>query len=179
MVQGLSTPLNRVRSRATALAGSALFLLVAPGTVAGLLPWLISRWRFEQDFGSSSLVVAAGLALTLLGLAGLLESFIRFALQGSGTPAPIAPTKRLIVHGLYRHVRNPMYVALITIIAGQALLFGQADLLAYGALIWAAFHLFVLAYEEPVLLRQYGTEYDRYARAVPRWLPRLRPWKGD
>ncbi|HXG80230.1 MAG TPA: isoprenylcysteine carboxylmethyltransferase family protein [Sphingomicrobium sp.] len=167
-----------MRSRATALAGSLLFLLVAPGTIAGYLPWLISHWRFEQDFGLSPLLDAAGLMLIMLGLAGLLESFVRFAIKGLGTPAPIAPTKHLIVSGLYRHVRNPMYVSVVAIIIGQSLLFGQAGLLAYGALVWAGFHLFVLFYEEPVLRRRYGAEYDRFTRAVPRWLPRLRPWDG-
>ena len=167
-----------MRSRAAALLGSAMFLVIAPGTVAGYLPWLIGRWRLEQDFGASPAVTAAGAVLVLLSLAVLLESFVRFAWKGLGTPAPVAPTQRLIVSGLYRHVRNPMYVAVLSIIAGQALLFGQAELLAYAALVWLAFHLFVLAYEEPTLRRQFPTDYERYRRAVPRWLPRLSPWRG-
>lgn len=166
-----------MRSRSAALAGSAFFLLIAPGTVAGLLPWLISRWSFEQDFGSSPLVAGAGIILILLGLAGLLESFILFAIKGFGTPAPIAPTQQLIVAGLYRYVRNPMYVSVMMIIMGQALLFSQAELAIYGALIWTGFHLFVISYEEPVLRRQFGADYDRFTHAVPRWLPRLRPWQ--
>ena len=113
------------------------------------------------------------------GLVGLLESFIRFAWRGLGTPAPIAPTERLILSGLYRHVRNPMYVSVVAIVAGQALLFGQAKLLVYAALLWLGFHLFVVGYEEPTLRQQYGPEYDRFVRAVPRWLPRLRPWEGN
>jgi protein-S-isoprenylcysteine O-methyltransferase Ste14 len=108
----------------------------------------------------------------------LVECFFRFAWRGLGTSAPIAPTRRLIVTGLYRHVRNPMYVAVFVLIAGQALLFGSMPLLVYAAAVWAAFHLFVLFYEEPTLRRQFPDDYERFLDAVPRWLPRLRPWRG-
>lgn len=115
--------------------------------------------------------------MVLAGGYGLIESFIRFAWKGLGTPAPVAPTRRLIVSGLYRHVRNPMYISVIAIIVGQGLLLGQASLLAYGALLWAGFHLFVVTYEEPALRRQFGEDYVRFTCAVPRWLPRPLPWK--
>jgi protein-S-isoprenylcysteine O-methyltransferase Ste14 len=118
-----------MRSRAAALAGSALFLVIAPGTVAGLIPWLISGWRFGEDFGGSALLRVVGVLLILAGLAGLVESFARFAWQGRGTPAPVAPTTKLIVSGFYRFVRNPMYVSVIGVIVGEALLFGQMELL--------------------------------------------------
>lgn len=167
-----------MRSRAASLAASALFLLLAPGTVAGYLPWLITRWRFAGDFGDSELLRAAGAALGLAGAAILLDCFLRFAWRGLGTPAPIAPTRQLIVTGLYRNVRNPMYVAVCALVAGQALLLGSMPLLAYAAATWAAFHLFVLLYEEPRLRRQFPGDYDRFVKAVPRWLPRLRPWGG-
>jgi protein-S-isoprenylcysteine O-methyltransferase Ste14 len=167
-----------MRSRVAALAGSFLFLIVAPGTVAGYLPWLIGRWRFDQDFGASSIGRALGAMLLLLGLAGLLECFVRFAIKGLGTPAPLAPTRQLIVTGLYRYVRNPMYVSVVAAIVGQALLFGQVRLLGYAAIVWLAFFGFVLAYEEPTLERQFPDDYERYRRAVPRWLPRLTPWTG-
>jgi protein-S-isoprenylcysteine O-methyltransferase Ste14 len=164
-----------MRSRAASLAASALFLLVAPGTVAGYLPWLITRWRFSD--GSPAPLQAAGLLLIAAGAAILIECFVRFAWSGMGTPAPVAPTRRLIVTGLYRHVRNPMYVAVFALIAGQALLLGSLPLLGYGAVVWTAFHLFVLHYEEPTLRRRFPEEYERFAGAVPRWLPRLRPWR--
>ena len=167
-----------MRSRTASLAASALFLIIAPGTVAGYLPWLIARWRFGGDFGSSTLVRAAGVLLILAGALVLVECFVRFAWRGLGTPAPIAPTRRLIVTGLYRHVRNPMYVAVFALIAGQALLLGSAPLLAYGAAVWVGFHLFVLLYEEPTLRRQFPADYQAFLAAVPRWLPRLRPWRG-
>lgn len=168
-----------MRSRAASLAGSGLFLLVAPGTGAGYVPWLINGWRFAGDFGDSPLVRAAGIAMMLFGGAALSECFVRFAWTGFGTPAPIAPPQRLIVTGLYRHVRNPMYVAVVALVLGQALLFGDTRLLLYGAAGWLIFHLFVLAYEEPALRRQFPDDYARYTTAVPRWLPRLRPWRHD
>jgi protein-S-isoprenylcysteine O-methyltransferase Ste14 len=152
------------------VVGSLVFLVVAPGTVAGLIPWWITRWRFEAPLLGWAGRIAGGL-LVAAGVLGLLDSFARFALVGRGTPAPIAPTERLVVSGLYRHVRNPMYLAVVSIIFGQALLFGSTTLLWYGALVWLAFHLFVLFYEEPTLRRRYGGEYDRYRAAVRRWQP--------
>ena len=161
--------------KAHALLLSALFLVIAPGTLAGWIPWWISKWRLEPPlFGLYSLRILGGL-LIVAGIPVLLDSFARFALQGLGTPAPIFPTRRLVVTGLYRCVRNPMYVAVLSVIAGQGLLFGNARLLAYATLVWAGFHVFVLAYEEPTLRRTYGHEYDAYCNSVPRWIPRLRP----
>ena len=166
-----------MRSRAAALAGSAAWFLIAPGTVAGIIPWLISGWRFCQDFGASVVLQAVGALLIAAGLAGLIESFARFAWQGRGTPAPVAPTTRLIVSGFYRIVRNPMYVSVIGVIVGEALLFGQVELLVYAAVAWLFFHLFVVAYEEPTMRRQFPADYETYSRSVRRWLPRLRPYR--
>jgi protein-S-isoprenylcysteine O-methyltransferase Ste14 len=166
-----------MRSRAVSLIGSGLFLVAAPGTVAGLIPWLISRWRFAGEPGATQLLPIAGIIALLAGAAILLDSFVRFAWTGLGTPAPIAPTDRLIVSGLYRHVRNPMYVAVLLLIFGQALLFGSAALCVYGAAMWLVFHLFVTGYEEPTLRQQFPDDYDGFVRGVPRWLPRLTPWR--
>ena len=121
---------------------------------------------------------AIGVLLILIGLPGLVDSFARFALQGLGTPAPIAPTKNLVVTGLYRYVRNPIYVAVVAIIVGQALLFGVWGLVLLGAVFWLSFHLFVVAYEEPTLQATFGAEYEVYRANVPRWVPRLTPWRG-
>jgi protein-S-isoprenylcysteine O-methyltransferase Ste14 len=109
------------------------------------------------------------------GILVLLDSFARFALQGLGTPAPVAPPRRLVATGLYRTVRNPMYVAVVSAIVGQALFFGSLQLLAYGALVAVIVHLFVVAYEEPKLRATFGEEYEVFCADVPRWLPRLRP----
>src|SRR5436309_374601 len=96
--------------KALAIIGSAVFLVIAPGVVAGLVPWWISRWRLEAPFFGISLFRFLGSVLITLGVIGLLDSFARFAVQGLGTPAPIFPTRHLVVRGLYRYVRNPMYV---------------------------------------------------------------------
>jgi len=109
----------------------------------------------------------------------LLDSFAHFALEGLGTPAPVFPTRTLIASGLYRYVRNPMYVAVLSLMVGQGLVFGNLDLLAYAAIIWLAFHFFVLGYEEPKLRKTYGEQYKRFCANVPRWIPRLRAWSNS
>ena len=163
--------------RAGSVVGTVLFLLLAPGTVAGLLPWWISGWKFEPPLLGIAWTRWLGVALIAAGAPALLDSFARFALQGRGTPAPVLPTSRLVVTGLYRHVRNPMYVGVVTVVLGQGLLIGSAPVLGYGVVLWLIFHLFVLGYEEPTLRRSFGTEYDRFCRSVPRWIPRIRPWR--
>ena len=97
-----------------------------------------------------------------------------FATHGRGSPAPVAPPKQLVARGLYRHVRNPMYVGVAAILLGEALLFASLALLWYAVAIVFGFNLFVLLYEEPTLRRKFGDAYERYCRAVPRWIPRLR-----
>jgi protein-S-isoprenylcysteine O-methyltransferase Ste14 len=109
------------------------------------------------------------------GLVPPVSAFAEFVKAG-GTPIPAAPTERLVVSGFNRHVRNPMYVGLLLAILGQALLFGNLRLLIYAAAAWAAPAAFVRWYEEPTLARRFGAEYEAYRRAVPAWLPRLRPW---
>lgn len=164
--------------KSSAIVGSAVFFLAAPCVVAGVLPWLILD-RYRLPLSANLAFVAAGWLLIGVAIVALLHSFARFALEGMGTPAPVAPTEKLVVGGIYRHVRNPMYVAVLSIIAGQALLFASWDLLLYGVVIAAAMASFVHFYEEPTLSRRYGTEYDAYRHAVPGWLPRLTPWRGE
>jgi protein-S-isoprenylcysteine O-methyltransferase Ste14 len=164
------------RRRIPAAIATALFLVVAPGGVAGLGPWLLSDWRMAAPFFGVAALRWLGGALILAGVAILLESFARFVREGAGTPAPIYPTDRLIVTGLYRHVRNPMYVGVAAVIFGQALLLGRAGLLLYGAVVCLGFHLFVRFYEEPSLERRYGAQFAAYRAGVRRWLPRLAPW---
>jgi protein-S-isoprenylcysteine O-methyltransferase Ste14 len=160
----------------SAIAGSAVFFIVAPGMVAGLVPWLLTdRYRLPLLTVPSVLV---GSILIVAAAALLLHCFARFALEGMGTPAPVAPTERLVVGGIYRHVRNPMYVAVLSIILGQALLFSSGALIAYAAIAAVAMVSFVKLYEEPTLARRYGAEYETYRRKVPGWLPRLKPWQG-
>ena len=165
--------------RALAMLGSALFLVIAPGTLAGWAPWWISRWIFRTPAPWWFPLRVVGVVLIAAGLPVLLDSFARFALEGLGTPAPVFPTKHLVVGGLYRYVRNPMYVAVTSIILGQGLLFGNITVLEYGGLVWIGFFLFVLAYEEPTMRASFPDDYRRFCANVPRWIPRLTPWHGD
>jgi protein-S-isoprenylcysteine O-methyltransferase Ste14 len=156
-----------------AILGSAAFFVVAPVVVAGVVPWWITRWEFQRAFLGVESTRIIGVALIIVGAVGLLDSFARFALQGLGTPAPIAPTRHLVVTGLYRYVRNPMYVAVVAAIFGQAMLFCDWHLFLYGAAVWLASHLFIITYEEPTLRRTYAEQYETYRANVPRWIPRL------
>jgi len=146
--------------------------------VAGLVPWLLTGWdtadpAWPWPVRVIGAVLLAGCAVVLV------QAFVRFVREGRGTPAPVGPTERLVVGGLYRHVRNPMYVAVVGAIVGQALLLGRPVLLVYAALAGAGMALFVRGYEEPLLAARYGEQYRAYRRAVPGWLPRLRPWRPD
>jgi len=154
------------------MAGSAVFLLIAPGVVAGLVPWWLTGWQMGAGYPAA--VQITGAVLAAAGAAVLLAAFAQFAIQGRGTPAPPAPTEHLVVRGLYRYGRNPMYLAVLAVIAGQALLLSRPVLLGYAAAVAAAFVAFVYGYEQPTLARRYGAEYQAYKRAVPGWWPRLR-----
>lgn len=157
--------------------GSTVFFALAPGIVAGLLPWIITRWRVADPV--SWPVWTLGVALLLAGGLVLVSTFARFVTEGFGTPAPVAPTERLVVGGLYRHVRNPMYLAVLAAIAGQVLILDRVSLLSYAAVVAVAFVVFVRLYEEPTLRATFGDAYETYRRAVPGWWPRLRPWTPD
>jgi protein-S-isoprenylcysteine O-methyltransferase Ste14 len=157
------------------MLGSALFFLAAPCVVAGLIPWLLTN-HYQMPWSTMPGATIIALLLILPGLAFLLHAFGRFALEGRGTPAPVAPTEALVVGGIYRHVRNPMYLAVIAIILGQAVLFASWAVLVYGFVAAATMASFVRLYEEPTLLARYGRSYEEYRHNVPGWLPRLRPW---
>jgi len=157
--------------------GTVLFLVAEPGVVAGLVPWMLTRWRPEEPLPYMLPLRVIGFVLVGTGVFVLLHAFARFVVEGIGTPAPIAPTERLVVGGLYRHVRNPMYLAVAATIVGQALALGRPILLAYAALFAVVVASFVHWYEEPTLRRQFGEQYEAYRLAVPAWWPRRRPWK--
>src|SRR3954451_4140824 len=160
----------------SAAVGSFGWLVVAPGTVCGLVPWLITGWRRPGD--PVPWVDAVGWVLVLAGAAVLIHAFVAFAWHGRGTPAPAAPTERLVVTGAYRHVRNPMYVAVLAVVLGQVLLFAHGGLFAYLVIIGITMASFVHIYEEPTLREAYVPAYDEFCENVPRWLPRMTPWKG-
>ncbi|WP_046469337.1 methyltransferase family protein [Allosalinactinospora lopnorensis] len=167
-----------MRSKTSAAVGSIVFFLLAPGFVAGLGPWWITRWELGEPAPYWVVAQAVGVLLICAGLFWCIHAFARFAMAW-GTPAPITPTRHLVVEGPNRYVRNPMYVSLLGVILGQALLFGSFDLVLWAAFFWGLTALFVRFYEEPTLLRQFGSEYETYRRNVPAWLPRLRPWRPE
>jgi protein-S-isoprenylcysteine O-methyltransferase Ste14 len=163
--------------RPIAAVGSAVFFLVGPGTVVGLIPWLLTRWQVRQPLPYWAPLRVLGGILLVAGLIVLVQAFVRFVVEGLGTPVPVAAPERLVVGGLYRYVRNPMYVAILAAIVGQALLLGQLGLLLYAAASWLIAAAFVRFYEEPTLTRRFGADYEVYRRAVPAWWPRLHPWE--
>ena len=153
------------------LLQTLVFTVLVPGTVAGYVPW---RLRNGSPIAASPWMVWPGALLIALGVAIYLHTaFWGFALHGRGTPAPIAPTKKLVVEGLHRYVRNPMYLGVLGVVLGQAVLFQSRSIALYAVFFWLAAHLFVLFYEEPTLHQQFGSDYDDYRRRVPRWLPKF------
>jgi protein-S-isoprenylcysteine O-methyltransferase Ste14 len=162
------------RSLLRAWIGTILFLLVAPGVIAGLIPWWITGWRGANWAGP--LPTIGGALLIALGVGFVLSAFARFVTEGRGTPAPVAPTEKLVIGGIYRYVRNPMYLSVASVILGQALLFGNWPVLVYAALFMVTVFAFVHLYEEPTLLETYGEEYERYRANVRGWMPRRTPW---
>lgn len=160
----------------SAAAGSAMFLILAPGGVAGLIPWLLTGWRWRAAPDAWVAARGLGIVLILAGAAFVVSAFVRFVREGRGTPAPVAPPSRLVVGGVYRYVRNPMYLAVTAVIVGQALLLAQPVLVVDAAVTLAVMVAFTRLYEEPHLSEQFGDDYARYRAAVPGWWPRLRPW---
>ena len=150
---------------------SLLFLVLAPGMVAGYIPLVLLRNGQQVETG---LLAYFALLLWLIGGIILLWSFWNFLAQGRGTPAPIDPPKELVATGFYRYVRNPMYVAIVAIVMGHFLWFGYWNLLIYAVIVFIAFHTFVTYYEEPTLRRKFGAAYEDYLKKVPRWIPRFR-----
>ena len=144
-----------------AAIGSIVFFVSAPGVVAGVLPWWLTGWDVRDVWPAAVRVV--GTALIAAGAVVLVQAFVRFVREGLGTPAPVAPTETLVVGGLYRYVRNPMYLAVLATILGQALLLGQPVLFAYAFVVWLAFASFVHFYEEPHLTERFGRATERIA----------------
>jgi protein-S-isoprenylcysteine O-methyltransferase Ste14 len=157
-----------------AAVGSMVFFVVAPGMVVGVIPWWLTGWDSRDPMPYGWPVQLGGLVLLAAGVGVLLSAFARFVRDGIGTPAPVAPTQHLVVRGLYRRVRNPMYLAVWSGILGQAVLLGRISLLGWLLVVVVATTAFVKGYEEPTLRRQFPGEYDAYVSEVPGWIPRLR-----
>jgi protein-S-isoprenylcysteine O-methyltransferase Ste14 len=156
----------------SALLGTILFVVVVPGTAIVLIPYWLSGWRFQPPFLGTDVTRWLG-ALMVVAASPLFFSFVsRFVWEGHGTPAPVAPTKHLVVGGPFRWTRNPGYIAVVAMIVGQGLLFASAAVLAYALVVALGFHTFVVMYEEPTLRDTFGAEFEEYCRRVPRWIPR-------
>jgi protein-S-isoprenylcysteine O-methyltransferase Ste14 len=157
------------------LLRSVFFTFLQPGTVTVLIPfWLISS-RGTGVLSSHQALRYSGLPLMVIGAAGLLWCIWDFFSAGRGTISPIDPPKHLVVRGLYKHVRNPMYVAVVTILIGEAIFFMSVPVLIEAGVFIILANLFVMYYEEPALRRQFGESYERYSQTVGRWIPRYRP----
>jgi protein-S-isoprenylcysteine O-methyltransferase Ste14 len=148
---------------------AALFIVVVPGSIAGWLPWYISGWR-RPRLDALGLI---GAFFAVLGWLVLLWCARDFAVRGRGTPNPLDPPRALVVDGLYRFVRNPMYVGVVTSVLGQAALYRSSAVVWYAAIVAVAFHLRVILFEEPKLTELFGDAYADYQKRVPRWFPRV------
>jgi protein-S-isoprenylcysteine O-methyltransferase Ste14 len=160
-----------VKATVSAIAKTLIFTVLVPGTVAGYVPRLLPRHAAPvagAEEWTALAIVAIGIAIYLY------TAFWGFALVGGGTPAPIAPAKILVVRGLHRFVRNPMYIGVALVIGGQAWLFHSWRIAIYMACMLVTAHLFVIFYEEPTLRKQFGEEYERYRASVSRWIPKVR-----
>lgn len=164
-----------------ALLGTIAFTLTIPATLIVLIPYLLTGWQLRPPLLGIEATRSLGGALIVLAAPLFFRFLSGFVHEGRGTPAPIAPPEHLVVGGPFRWIRNPGYVAVVSLVVGQGLIFGSGAVLAYAALLAVGFHLFVVLYEEPTLRRQFGEQYDAYCREVPRWVPRRRPsrWAHD
>jgi protein-S-isoprenylcysteine O-methyltransferase Ste14 len=163
--------------RINIIVSASFALFGGPGLILVYFPW--SMTRFHIPAGEPLWQIAIAGALIAAGLVPLLESILRFIVVGRGTLVPTTPTEHLVVSGFYCYVRNPMYVGVLTVIAGEALLFRSRSLVDYLAIVWLLIHLFVFVYEEPKLTRAFPDQYPRYRSHVRRWLPRLAPWNAS
>ena len=164
------------RSPALLVAGTTVFFLLLPAQIAGTVPWMLSRWRMGPPLLGWAGGRVLGAVLIAAGVPVLLAAIVRFVRQGRGVPTPVLPARHLVVTGFYRYVRNPMYIAVLSVIVGQGLLFGSGPVLRYALLVAVGFQLFVLLHEEPSLRSRFGPEYEAYCRAVRRWIPRVSPY---
>ena len=166
----------RTQRRRWAAVATVIFAALAPGTVLGLVPYHLAGRRLpEASVRTPS--QAAGLALVAAGGPLVADSFVRFV-KAAGTPAPTFETEVLVVDGMYRYVRNPQYVGVVTTLLGESLIYRSRRVLAYAAAAWLGFHVWVVVYEEPRLRRRFGDAYERYLDTTPRWVPRCRPAGG-
>jgi len=151
---------------------SLVYTIIIPGTVTVLIPYLILSGRGERIAQPWAVLQVLGLVGMAVGATILLRCIWEFMATGRGTLAPIDPPKELVVRGLYRYVRNPMYLGAFILLLGEAAFFESFPVLLYAVAWFMTINLIVLLYDEPVLRRRFGDSYERYAAAVHRWVPR-------
>jgi protein-S-isoprenylcysteine O-methyltransferase Ste14 len=149
--------------------------IVVPGAVDGFIPYLILARTGERWAARIGIVEVLAILLAVLGVAAMMWVATAFVRRGKGTPIPFDPPMEFVASGLYRHVRNPMYVGALSVLVGEAFLFRSWWILLYGACLWVALHTFVVLIEEPQLERRFGEAYRRYKASTPRWVPRRCP----
>jgi protein-S-isoprenylcysteine O-methyltransferase Ste14 len=164
--------------RSAVVVTSVLWFVLTAGVGAVLVPWWLTGWRAQYPLPYWRVAQAVGVLLIVAGLVSPLHAFVQFVRAG-GTPMPGAMTTRLVVNGLNRYVRNPIYLGAVTIFVGEALLLGRLSVLLYAVAAWVGVAAFVRWYEEPALARRFGADYEVYRQAVPAWLPRRHPWYPD
>jgi protein-S-isoprenylcysteine O-methyltransferase Ste14 len=164
--------------KSTALMASIGWFAVTGGLGAVLVPWWLTGWQFRHPLPYWGVAQAVGLVMIAAGLIPPVHVFVQFVRAG-GTPMPGAMTRRLVVSGFNRYVRNPIYLGAVTIFTGEALLFGRLGVLLYAISAWVGTAVVVRWYEEPALARRFGADYAAYRRAVPAWRPRLHAWSAD
>ena len=150
---------------------SLLFLILVAGLGAGYIPFALLPRDPQVETG---LFAYLAFPLWLLGTVTILWCFSDFTFKGHGTPNPIDPPKELVATGLYHYVRNPIYLGVLTIIIGHFLWFKTIWMLDYAVVVFLAFHLFIIFYEEPTLKRKFGATYESYYKSIPRWVPKIR-----
>ena len=160
------------------IAKTIAFIFLVPGTVIVYLPAFLLGKRGALNLPALSVGTAFAAMVWVLGVSVCITSAVRFATEGEGTPAPVDPPKNLVVRGIYRYTRNPMYVGVVSALAAEALFFSSALLAADALLFFIGFHLFAVLYEEPHLRRLFGPQYEEYCRTVPRWIPSVRNLSG-
>jgi protein-S-isoprenylcysteine O-methyltransferase Ste14 len=161
------------------LLRAILFTLLMPGTVLILIPWLLLRGQPSPNVWVVDPPGVLGCLLIAVGAGVLLYCIRDFAVFGRGTLAPVDPPRKLVRVGLYRHVRNPMYLGVVLVLVGESIFFESRVLSFYATIMALVFHIFVVLFEEPSLRALFGSDYEKYRASVPRWIPRLRPWKGE
>jgi protein-S-isoprenylcysteine O-methyltransferase Ste14 len=164
--------------RSTAVITSIGWFAVTAGIGAVLVPWWLTGWRLWHPLPYWGVPATLGVLLMVAGVIPAVHVFVQFVRAG-GTPMPGAMTRRLVVTGFNRYVRNPIYLGAVAIFVGEALLLWRLSVLVYAVAVWVGAAAFVHWYEEPALARRFGSDYENYRRAVPAWWPRRHPWSPD